>query len=130
MASSEQHSTGQRIGQILSATTVAVAGTVAAVYAANRLRRHRQTQDLLDSLPPATNVSAEDSQEEPDLALKPDVDERVDPQGPVTDDAPSDQLEALTVEELYLLAQERDIIGRSNMRKAELIDALRAKEAN
>ena len=130
MASSEQRSTAQRIGQVLGATTLAVGGTVAAVYAANRLRRHRQTRNLLDSLPPATNVSAEDTQEEPDLALRPDVDERVEAQGPVTDDAPSDQLDALTVEELYLLAQERDIIGRSNMRKAELIDALRANEAN
>lgn len=42
-------------------------------------------------------------------------------------DGDSRPYEARTKDELYALAAERDITGRSNMRKAELIDALRAE---
>lgn len=44
------------------------------------------------------------------------------------DDDVADDLEAKTSAELYEMAQERDIEGRSEMRKPDLIDALRAHE--
>lgn len=44
------------------------------------------------------------------------------------DDDVADDLEAKTSAQLYEMAQERDIEGRSAMSKADLIDALRAHE--
>jgi len=42
-----------------------------------------------------------------------------------SDDEPPKDLDSLTYDELYERASERDINGRSDMTKAELIDALR-----
>ena len=107
-----------RIGQVVGATAVAIGGTIASVYALNRLRRHRKTQALLDTLPPSTDVGIEDQTAEPD-------DDVYDPAQVSDGHAETAALEDMTYEELYRLAQDRDVAGRSSMRKAELIEALR-----
>ena len=109
------------VGRILGASTVALGGALAGIYALNRLRRHSKTQALLDTLPPARDVGIEDNTAEP-------ADDVYDP-AEVTHE-PATQLEDLRFDELYQLAQQHDITGRSSMRKPELIAALRDAEAN
>ncbi|NLZ98843.1 MAG: hypothetical protein GX920_08535 [Micrococcus sp.] len=109
------------VGRILGASTVALGGALAGIYAINRLRRHSKTQALLDTLPPARDVGIEDNTAEP-------ADDVYDP-AEVTHE-PATQLEDLRFDELYQLAQQHDIAGRSSMRKPELIAALRDAEAN
>lgn len=118
MDSSKKRSRSSRVGKILEITAVTVAGTVASVYVLNRLRRHRKTQALLDTLPPSTDVGIEDETAEP-------ADDVYDP-AEVTEDTGEQEPSAdMTFDELYQLAQQRDLAGRSSMRKAELITALR-----
>lgn len=109
------------IGQILGASTVALGGALAGIYALNRLRRHSKTQALLDTLPPTGDVGIEDNTAEP-------ADDVYDP-AEVTRETAT-QLEDLRFDELYQLAQQHDIAGRSSMRKPELIAALSDAEAN
>lgn len=113
----------QRVGQILGATTVALGGTLAGIYALNRLRRHSKTQALLDTLPPITDVGIEDNTSEP-------ADDVYDPAEVTHGHDSVTRLEDLRFDELYQLAQQHDIVGRSSMRKAELIAALRDVETN
>lgn len=130
MASRKNPSNSARIGQILASTAVAVGGTVASIYVVNRLRRHRQTQALLDTLPPSTDATIKDETAEPaddtydpaevNNAVAADLSIEV-----ASDESLPEPLEALTVEELYQLARKHDIAGRSSMRKAGLIVALR-----
>lgn len=123
MNTPRQTSPKPRIGQILTAGAVAVGGTVAAMYALNRLRRHRKTQALLDTLPPSTDAGIQDNTAAP-------ADDTFDPAQITTDIGPDARLEDLRFDELYQLAQHRDIRGRSAMRKSELMDALRHFETN
>lgn len=109
------------VGRILGASTVALGGALAGIYAINRLRRHSKTQALLDTLPPARDVGIEDNTAEP-------ADDVYDP-AEVTHE-PATQLEDLRFDELYQLAQQHDIAGRSSMRKPELIAALRDADPN
>lgn len=107
-----------RVGQVVGATLVAISGTVASIYALNRMLRHRKTQALLDTLPPSTDVGIEDNTAEP-------ADDEFDPAEVVDDTRPEESLDTLTYEQLYQRAQQQDITGRSSMRKAELLTALR-----
>lgn len=107
-----------RVGQVVGATLVAISGTVASIYALNRMLRHRKTQALLDTLPPSTDVGIEDNTAEP-------ADDEFDPAEVVDDTRPEESLDTLTYEQLYQRAQQQDITGRSSMRKAELLAALR-----
>lgn len=113
-----KNSKSTRIGQVLAATAVALGGTIASVYALNRLRRHHKTQALLDTLPPDTDVGIEDETAEP-------ADDVYDPAQVTDGHTETVALEQMTHEELYRLAQDHDVAGRSSMRKAELIEALR-----
>ena len=121
MNTSRRSTRSPGIGQILGASTVALGGALAGIYALNRLRRHSKTQALLDTLPPARDVGIEDNTAEP-------ADDVYDPAEVAHE--PATQLEDLRFDELYQLAQQHDIAGRSSMRKPELIAALRDAEAN
>lgn len=111
------------IGQILGAAAVALGGTLAAVYALNRLRRHSKTQALLDTLPPTTDVGIEDNTAEP-------ADDIYDPAEVTHGHGSVKRLKDLRFDELYQLAQQHDVVGRSSMRKAELVAALRDVQTN
>lgn len=109
------------LGQILSASAVALGGSLAALYALNRLRQHSETQALLDTLPPRTYVGMEDNIAEP-------ADDVYDPAGVAR--AATGRLEDLHFDQLYQLAQQHYIVGRASMGKSELIAALHAVKIN
>ena len=75
-------------------------------------------------------VDAEVVEKHPNTLVIVETDDDGDVGGADDDqDASSDDIdyESQTMDELYALAQERDISGRSEMDKADLIDALRGE---
>src|SRR5690625_608286 len=124
-----------RIGQIFVVTALVVGGAPATAYIAARLRRQRETHHLADTRPQHVHT-AEDialpataATEDVKVFLVADVaalDTGADNSNRgMPEDRPG-TLAALTVGELYQLAQQHDIMGRSSMRKAQLIEALHA----
>ncbi|WP_022869283.1 hypothetical protein [Yaniella halotolerans] len=109
------------IGEILGASAVALGSAVVGMYVLNRLRRHSKTQALLDTLPPRTDVGLEDHTAEP-------ADDVYDP-AEVTRDSAT-RLEELRYDELYQLAKQHFVVGRSSMAKPELVAALQDLEIN
>lgn len=109
------------LAQIVGATAVALGGTIASVYMLNRLRRHRKTQALLDTLPPTTDVDIEDHTAEP-------ADDVYDPAELINDTA--DSYDDLTYGQLHQIARQRDVVGHSSMGKPELLAALREADTN
>ena len=134
MTSSEQSQRPSRLGRLVGFAGLAIAGVIIGTYAANMIRKDRLGEKLWGDLPADTPMPEElasgDNLNDADLeeavttaAVAHDVagheiDERPEPAVGVT-------LEARTVEELYELAKQHDIPGRSNMRKAELVESLR-----
>lgn len=133
MTSSKQSQKTSRLGRLVGLTALAIAGAVLGTYAANLLRKDQQREQLLGALPadvPMPSRLAAGSQVE-ETALEAavtasavthdvaghEIEERTEP-------ATGAALESRTVEELYELAKQHDIAGRSNMRKADLIEAL------
>src|SRR5699024_3265716 len=108
-------------GQMLGASTVAVGGALAGIYAINRLRRHSKTQALLDTLPPARDVGIEDNTAEP-------ANDVYDPAEVTLESAT--QLEDLRFDELYQLDHQHDSAGHSYIRKPELLAALLDADPN
>ena len=134
MTSSEQSQRPSRFGRLFGFAALAVAGVIIGTYAANALRKDRTRDNLWGELPSDIPVPEEfvsvDNLDDADLeeavatsAVVQDVagheiDEESEP-------AVGTALESRTVEELYELAKQHDIPGRSNMRKAELVESLR-----
>ena len=134
MSSSQQSPSPSRIGRLIGVAALAVAGVIIGTYAANLMRRDHKRAQLLGALPTdvpmpedlTSGSSIKDADREQavltsavvhDMAAH-DIEERSEP-------AVGASLESRTVEELYELAKQHDIAGRSNMRKAELIESLR-----
>jgi len=107
---------GQGVGQVLSASAVALGGTLAGLYALNRLRGSSRLQALLDTLPPRVDVGIQDNTAEP-------ADEMYDPADVAS--SPTTRWEDVGFDELYRLARQHHIVGRSSMRKPELVAALK-----
>lgn len=135
MTSSEQSKRPSRVGRLFGLAALAVAGVVLGTYAANMIRKDRTRENLWGQLPADTQIpeglASGDNLDDADLeeavttaavthdVAGHDIEEQSEPAVGVA-------LEARTVEELYELAKQHDIVGRSNMRKAELIESLRA----
>lgn len=125
MSSSHVSSSTQQLRKLLGITTLTGLGIAGSVYAINRWRKTRQSKALtatLPAVPPKPVPDASDNQpaqtdDMTDELATEDLHEATTPRA----------LEELTVEELYRLARRYDVEGRSNMRKAELIEALQAE---
>lgn len=135
MASPQYSRITTRIGQVFVVTALVVGGAAATAYVAARCRRQRATQHLADTRPqhvptaedivlPAP-VAVDDVKEfvVDDVAA---LDTGADHSSSAMPENRPETLAALTVGELYQLAQQHDIVGRSSMRKAQLIEALHA----
>ena len=132
------------------ATVIAVTASVA-LYAANHWRKVRAIDDLVKTLPtvkqppvPMDDVTDASLGRATDSRVQDTSDvgsyEMAAPEAPAValpvpiDTKPpaafDDSLESKTVEQLYELARDRNIAGRSSMRKAQLINALRTSKEN
>lgn len=135
MASLQNSRISAHIGQILGVTALALSGAVVTVYVMSRIRRQRRTQHLLDTMPQGVSTAADialattaaadevETSVVEDVAVLDDTPEQTDSE--VRKHTP-ELLASLTVDELYQLAQRHDIVGRSSMRKAQLVEALLA----
>lgn len=103
-------------------------------YRPGRLAREGGAEDATFVITRDGTVMPEDAARTA-LALYPDdvavedivVEAEAEDEGQTTADG-GDELDGLNFEDLYALAQERDVPGRSHMSKAELQEALRSTE--
>lgn len=118
----------QRFGQVAGVLGLAVLTILGATYLTNRLRKLQQTQQLLDTLPAAIEARAGESVVDMEHSAAAHAPAAVTGEVAPAATCGAGVLEEKTVEELYQMARDRDIAGRSNMRKAELIVALQASD--
>lgn len=116
-------------------TALVVGGAAATAYVAARIRRQRDTQHLADARPQRAPTAEDITLPDPaavdevegyvveDIAA---LDAGADHSSSAMPENRPESLAALTVSELYQMAQQHDIAGRSSMRKAQLIEALLA----
>lgn len=134
MTSSEQSQSPARFGKIFRLAALAVAGAIIGTYAANMFRKDATRENLWGELPSDTQLpealASGDNLGNVDLeeavttsAVAHDVAGREIEEQP--EPAVGVALEQRTVEELYELAKQHGIPGRSNMRKAALVESLR-----
>lgn len=134
MTSPQQSKTSSRFVRLLGFAALAVGGAIVGTCTANALRKDRHHQTLSGSSSAEAPIPGElgtaDSLEDADLetpvTTSAAATEEAEPE--VKEDpapAAESSLETRTVGELYELAQQHDIAGRSNMRKADLIRSLR-----
>ena len=134
MTSSQQSQSPSRFGRLVGFAALAVAGVIIGTYAANMFRQALARENLWGELPPdaqlpetlasgrnLSNAGLEEAVTTSaivhDVAGH-EVEEQSEPAVGVA-------LEERTVEELYELAKQHGIPGRSNMRKAALVESLR-----
>lgn len=137
MDSSKEKSTLPRLGRALGLIGFAAAAVSIVLYIAQRQSGTPRAQPTLAQGVPSLDTAPVEktAYEQPSEAV-----EHAEKQRSVMGGATSSEdgavqrihadstvqpLEALTVGELYKLAQRHDITGRSNMRKAQLVEALR-----
>ena len=130
MHSPKNSSRVRRRRQLTGLSVLAIAGVVVSIYATSRWRRGHKAQELLESLPApvpqAEKQAVAASGDEPAGIERTVIDETGGLDVPQS--SPQKRpLAHLTVNQLYRLAQHHNILGRSNMRKTQLIEALQSK---
>lgn|SRR5699024_8076853 len=123
MASPQHSSVQSRVWKVLGYTALIISGAALTTYMVTKIRRDHKAQQLLVDLPAKlTTAPPQDEQQHADLAES--ATQTVEnPEAPTQEKA-QHRLETMTVDQLYELAKEYDIPGRSTMRKAQLIEAL------